>query len=229
MKPLFIIPARGGSKGIPGKNIRPFCGKPLICHAIDQARAFTTDDRICLSTDSAQIRGVAEDYGLRVPFLRPAELATDTAGSREVMLHALDFYTAIGTDTDRIVLLQPTSPLRSLEDIRRCINLYRDYCDMVVSVKEAATNPYYNAYETDSEGLLHISKGDGMYTRRQDAPKVWEYTGAVYVINPESLRRMPMGSFSRRLMCATDPKRAIDLDTPLDWLMAETISRELNQ
>ena len=88
MKPLFIIPARGGSKGIPGKNIRPFCGKPLICHAIDQARAFTTDDRICLSTDSAQIRGVAEDYGLRVPFLRPAELATDTAGSREVMLHA---------------------------------------------------------------------------------------------------------------------------------------------
>lgn len=224
---LFIIPARRGSKGIPGKNIKPFSGKPLICHAIDQARAFSDDSLICLSTDSEVIKEVAEDYGLHVPFLRPDELSTDTAGSREVMLHALNFYESQGKQIDRIVLLQPTSPLRTVEHIRECMELYTPECDMVVSVKEAATNPYYNAYETDSDGLLHISKGDGTYTRRQDAPKVWEYTGAVYVINPESLRRMPMGKFPRRLMCEMPADRAVDLDTPLDWLIAETLASTL--
>lgn len=228
MKPLFIIPARGGSKGIPGKNIRPFCGKPLICHAIDQARAFTTDDRICLSTDSAQIRGVAEDYGLRVPFLRPAELATDTAGSREVMLHALDFYTAIGTDTDRIVLLQPTSPLRTPDDVRAALGLYTPEVDMVVSVEAASCNPYYNCFETDADGCLRISKGDGLLTRRQDAPPAWAFNGAVYVINPSSLRAMPMGAFRRRVPSVMPAERSIDLDTTRDWVVAEAIMSTLD-
>ncbi len=224
MNDLFIIPARGGSKGIPGKNIRPFMGKPLICHSIDQARAFVPDEMICLTTDSEQIRDVAVGYGLEVPFLRPAELATDTAGSREVMLHALDFHEARGHTVDRIVLLQPTSPLRSVADIRACLELWTPDCDMVVSVKEAATNPYYNAFETDADGYLHISKGPGTYTRRQQAPKVWEYTGAVYVITPSSLRAMPMGAFPRRLCCPMDPHRAVDLDTPLDWTIAEAVA-----
>ena len=185
---------------------------------------------ILVSTDDNEIAAVAESCGVAVPYRRPPELATDTAGSREVIIDAMDWAENHGIFYDCVLLLQPTSPFRTTADVEGCLNLFKSKSpDMVVSVKEAATNPYYNAYETDSEGLLHISKGDGMYTRRQDAPKVWEYTGAVYVINPESLRRMPMGSFSRRLMCATDPKRAIDLDTPLDWLMAETISRELNQ
>lgn len=225
MNTLFLIPARGGSKGIPGKNIKPFCGKPLICHSIDHARALASDDMICLSTDSEAIKSVAEDYGLHVPFLRPGSLATDTAGSREVMLHALDFYRNQGVEIDRLVLLQPTSPLRRAEDISACLALYSDCIDMVVSVKEAATNPYYNAFEPDAEGYLHISKGPGTYTRRQDAPKVWEYNGAVYVINPDSLRRMPMGLFPRRRMYAMPAERSVDLDTPTDWLIAEQISR----
>lgn len=227
MSTLFLIPARGGSKGIPGKNIKPFLGKPLICHAIDQARALADDELICLSTDSKEIRDVAEAYGLKVPFLRPDSLSTDTAGSREVILHALDWYEDNGYKIDKIVLLQPTSPLRKVDDIRECLALYTPDCDMVVSVKEAATNPYYNAYEPDEEGFLHISKGPGTYTRRQDAPKVWEYTGAVYVINPESLRRMPMGSFPRRRFCVMDAIRAVDLDTPLDWTIAEAIGHEI--
>lgn len=227
MSTLFLITARGGSKGIPGKNIKPFCGKPLICHSIDHARAFAHDNMICLSTDSVEIKKVAEDYGLPVPFLRPAELATDTAGSREVMLHALDYYRDKGVEISRLVLLQPTSPLRRPEDIQGCLDLYTDAVDMVVSVKEAATNPYYNAFEPDAQGFLHISKGEGHYTRRQDAPKVWEYNGAVYVINPESLRRMPMGRFPRRLMYAMPAERSVDLDTPTDWLIAEQVSRAI--
>jgi N-acylneuraminate cytidylyltransferase len=96
---------------------------------------------------------------------------------------------------------------------------------MVVSVMQAATNPYYNAFETDENGFLHISKGDGKYTRRQDAPKVWEYNGAVYVINTASLRKMKLGEFTRRKMYEMSRERSIDLDTPTDWLIAETLIR----
>lgn len=223
MATLFLIPARGGSKGIPGKNIKDFCGKPLICHSIEQARALADDNLICVSTDSEKIKNVAEDFGLHVPFLRPEELATDTAGSREVMLHALDFYAQLGYNIDSLVLLQPTSPLRSVNDIKGCMELYTPDTDMVVSVREAATNPYYNAFEEDNDGFLHISKGPGTYTRRQDAPKVWEYNGAVYVINPESLRKSPMGLFARRRMYAMPAERSLDLDTPLDWMIAENV------
>ena len=221
MKALYIIPARGGSKGIPHKNIKPLAGKPLIMYSIDVARALATDTDICVSTDDEAIARVATEAGLEVPFLRPAHLSTDTAGSREVMLHAVEYYRSIGREYDTIVLLQPTSPLRTAEDVRGCIELYNDQIDMVVSVKPAASNPYYNCFETDSDGFLHISKGDGLYTRRQDAPKAWEFNGAVYVINIESLKAMPMGKFARRVMYEMPTERSIDLDTPADWAIAE--------
>ena len=221
MKALYIIPARGGSKGIPHKNIKPLAGKPLIMYSIDVARALAADTDICVSTDDEAIARVATEAGLEVPFLRPAHLSTDTAGSREVMLHAVEYYRSIGREYDTIVLLQPTSPLRTAEDVRGCIELYNDQIDMVVSVKPAASNPYYNCFETDSDGFLHISKGDGLYTRRQDAPKAWEFNGAVYVINIESLKAMPMGKFARRVMYETPTERSIDLDTPADWAIAE--------
>lgn len=220
---LFFIPARGGSKGIPGKNIKIFDGQPLICRSIDQARAFADDKDICLSTDSEEIAQVARRHGLEVPFLRPAELSGDNATTQDAIIHALDFYRAAGTDYDTVVLLQPTSPLRTTDDIAGAIKLFRPGIDMVVSVCEAATNPYYNAFETDADGFLRISKGDGLYTRRQDAPKVWEYNGAIYVINSDSLRRMPMGKFPRRVMFPMSAESSVDLDTPLDWLTAESI------
>lgn len=224
---LFIIPARGGSKGIPGKNIRPFLGKPLICYSIDNARAFADDADICLTTDSEEIADVARDYGLEVPFLRPAELATDGAGTYEVLLHALNFYRAKGIDYERIVLLQPTSPLRTPDDIRRAMELWSPDVDMVVTVCEAATNPYYNAFETDADGFLHISKGEGKFTRRQDAPKVWEYNGAVYVITADSLRRIPLSQFPRRVPCEMSAAASVDLDTPLDWQLAEALAKQM--
>ncbi len=142
------------------------------------------------------------------------------------MLHALDFYRDRGIDYDCLVLLQPTSPMRTADDVRNALALYTPDIDMVVTVKEAASNPYYNCYETDNDGFLHISKGDGTFTRRQDAPKVWEYNGAVYVINVASLRKMPLGKFTRRRMCPMDASRSVDLDTQLDWLIAEHLMQQ---
>ena len=229
MKTLFVIPARGGSKGIPGKNIKPLAGKPLIGYSIEVARAFAPDEDICLTTDDPAIVRVAEEqFGLKVPFLRPAELATDRSGTYGVLLHALDFYAAHGSNYDTLVLLQPTSPFRTADDVRRAIRLYSPDIDMVVTVKEAESNPYYNCFEEGDDGFLQISKGDGTFTRRQDAPKAWEYNGAVYVINTTSLRQMPLGKFKRRRMCPMDAGRSIDLDTPLDWLIAEHLMKERN-
>ncbi|MDD6778466.1 MAG: acylneuraminate cytidylyltransferase family protein [Bacteroidales bacterium] len=223
---LFVIPARGGSKGIPGKNIKPLAGKPLIGYSIEVARHFADDADICLSTDDPEIARVAEEqFGLKVPFLRPAHLATDRSGTYGVLLHALDFYAAQGRRYDALVLLQPTSPFRTADDVRRAMELYSPDIDMVVTVKEAATNPYYNAFEADSDGFLHISKGEGRYTRRQDAPRVWEYNGAVYVINVASLRTMTLGEFPRRRPCEMPASHSVDLDSPIDWLVAETLMK----
>ncbi|MBO5267999.1 MAG: acylneuraminate cytidylyltransferase family protein [Muribaculaceae bacterium] len=224
MTPLYIIPARGGSKGIPHKNIKPLGGRPLIAYAIDGARGAGADDRhIILSTDDPAIAETARSLGLPVPYMRPAALATDTAGSREVILDAMDWADSQGIAYDCVVLLQPTSPFRTPGDILGAIAAYTPGADMVVSVCESTSNPYYNLFETDAEGYLNISKGDGFITRRQDAPRVWEYNGAVYVINPQSIRTMAMGAFRRRIPYVMPAERSVDLDTPADWLIAETM------
>lgn len=229
-KSLYIIPARGGSKGIPRKNIKPLGGRPLIHYSIDVARALADDDHIILSTDDDGIARCARETGLSVDYRRPALLATDTAGSREVILDAMDWAVNRGVEFDNVVLLQPTSPLRTVDDVRRALELYRPDIDMVVSVTEARANPYYDCFEADSEtGFLHVSKGPGTFTRRQDAPRAWQYNGAVYVINPESIRRLPLGEFARRVPSAMDAARSVDLDTPLDWIVAEALIKEMNQ
>lgn len=196
----------------------------MIAYTIDVARQLADDCRIILSTDSEEIAQTARGCGLPVEYVRPAELATDQAGSREVMLDAMDWADRQGIRYSRVCLLQPTSPLRTREDVERCLARYTPDLDMVVSTVEASTNPYYNCFETDpATGFLHISKGDGLLVRRQDAPAAWEYSGAVYVINPESLRAMPMGSFRRRVGVEMARDRALDLDTPFDWAVAETV------
>lgn len=226
MKSLFLITARGGSKGIPHKNIKPLAGKPLICYAIDVARQFVDNVDICLSTDDDSIIKVAEDYGLIVPFKRPSELASDTAGSYEVILHAIDFYENKGFRYDNIVLLQPTSPFRTKDDVEGCLAKYDEQCDMVVSVKPAAANPYYDIFEEDKEGFLMISKGNGKITRRQDAPKCYEFNGAVYVINISSLREMHMNDFKKVRFFEMSLNHSVDLDTMLDWKYAELLIQE---
>ncbi len=225
MKPLYIIPARGGSKGIPRKNIKELCGRPLIAYTVDAAieARKRLGGHILLSTDDAETAGIVRGLGIEVEYMRPAELAGDTSGSREVMLHAMDWAESQGIEYDCVVLLQPTSPFRTADDIVACTQLLEPGIDMAVSVCEAADNPYFNIFETDADGYLHISKGDGKLTRRQDAPKAWVYNGAVYAINPASLRAMPMGMFGHRVPSVMPRERSIDIDGPADWLAAETI------
>lgn len=226
MKILFVIPARGGSKGIPHKNIKLLGGKPLIRYSIDCARQIASDEDICVTTDDAVIIKCVEEYNLKVPFVRPSYLATDTIGTYEVLLHALEYYEKRGCKYDAIVLLQPTSPFRTKNDIEGAIARFHENLDMVVSVKEATTNPYYNSYEEDENGFLVISKGDGHYCRRQDAPKAWEYNGAVYVINPISLKKMNISEFTRITKYEMDALHSLDLDTLLDWKIAELLINE---
>lgn len=222
MKPLYIIPARGGSKGIPRKNIKPLGGRPLIAYAIDAAlEAGAAPQSIILSTDDEGIAATARSLGLPTPYMRPAALGADTTGSREVILDVMDWADARGIEYDCVVLLQPTSPFRTADDIRRTLASYRPDIDMAVTVTAASSNPYYNCFETDSDGFVTISKGDGLYTRRQDAPPAWEFNGAVYAINPASLRRQPMGAFRRRVPVEMPRERSLDLDTPMDWAVAE--------
>lgn len=223
MKTLFLIPARGGSKGIPGKNIKKLGGKPLICHAIDQARALTDQENICLSTDSPEIREVAENYGLPVPFLRPAVLATDKAGSYETMIHALDYYKSQGKIYDTLVLLQPTSPFRQAHHIQEAITLFEQHpeCEMVVSVKEAECNPYYAAFIENAEGYLSPIFKEKQFTRRQDCPKVYQYNGAIYVISVQSIYKNPLSQLNPILKYPMGEYNSLDLDTQIDWDFAE--------
>lgn len=228
MKRLVVIPARGGSKGIPHKNIKPLAGKPLIHYTIDVARQIVADEDICVSTDDQEIIKCVEDYGLSVPFVRPAEFATDTAGTYEVLLHALNFYEKQGKNYDTVVLLQNTSPFRTAEQVMEAMQLYVDGIDMVVSVKVSPANPYYCLFEENADGWLHVCKGDGKIIRRQDAPTVYEYNGAIYIINSKSLKQMPLYAFPHRVKYVMDAQSSIDLDTMFDWNMAEMTIKERN-
>lgn len=221
---LYLIPARGGSKGIPHKNIKPLNGKPLILYSVEVARQLADDADICVTTDDDAIIRVVEGSGLKVPFKRPEELATDTSGSYEVILHALDFFEQKGVIYEVVVLLQPTSPFRTAQHVKEAIALYHDSLDMVVSVSESAANPYYSLFEENEDGFLDKSK-KGNFTRRQDCPKVYEYNGAIYVMNVKSLREKTIGAFTKTRKYEMPRELSIDLDTPMDWEFAEFLSK----
>lgn len=219
---LFIIPARGGSKGIPGKNIKLFGNKPLIYYSIDYARNFTADENICVTTDDDNIINKVEQYGLKVHFKRPDVLATDTAGTYEVILHAINYYESVGKLFSKVILLQPTSPLREIKHLSDALSLYDDDLEMVVSVTESDANPYYNLFEEGESGYLKKSK-DSNFVRRQDCPKVFKYNGSIYIINTKSLKMHSINNFTKIKKFMMENKYSIDLDTEFDWKMAEFI------
>ena len=221
-KILVIIPARGGSKGIPGKNIKPFGGKPLIYYTIEAAQEVFLDDQILVTTDSEEIKECVEKTGLNVPFLRPPELATDTAGTYEVLLHAVNYVESKGYKPDTVILLQPTSPFRTGKHIIEALSLFDEKCEMVVSVKETKANPYYTLREENSEGWLVKSK-EGNFTRRQDCPKVYEVNGAIYVIRVEALKKQPLHQFQKVRKYLMDERSSVDVDTGFDWEVAKLI------
>ena len=223
MKPLVIIPARGGSKGIPGKNIKLLDGKPLIYYTIEAARAVFDDELICVTTDDIEIKKCVEQIGLQLPFLRPAELATDEAGTYEVLLHALSHYEKKGYISDTIILLQVTSPFRTGAHLKEALNIYTYEMDMLISVKETKSNPYFNLFEEDANGYLIKSKEMNV-KRRQDCPKVWEVNGSIYIINVTSLvKNNSFASFKKVVKFPMDETSSIDIDTLVDWNLAESL------
>ena len=182
-KILAIIPARGGSKGLPGKNIKPLCGKPLIGWSIEQAQASEYIDEIFVSTDSREIATVAERYGIKVHFLRPSELATDTSPSSAFVLHTIDYYRNKGQEFDYILLLEPTSPLRDVDDINIAIEqlLNHNTAKSIVGVsKVEATHPAF-LVNISKEGLLKPYLEEMKVLRRQELNDLYFFEGSLYL------------------------------------------------
>src|SRR5690554_6273823 len=222
MKPVVIIPARGGSKGVPGKNIKILNEKPLIQYTIEAALEVTDKENIIVSTDCEKIKAVVESLGIKTPKLRPKELATDTASTYDVLLYELERLEKQGRFIDKLVLLQPTSPFRTGDQILEALKLYDNSVDMVVSVKETKANPYFVLREEDDNGYLVPSKTSSA-TRRQDVPKVWEINGAIYIINSTSLKKMPINQFTKVIKYEMDEISSHDIDTMMDWIIASSL------
>lgn len=226
MKILYLIPARGGSKGVPKKNIKELAGVPLIGHTIKAALEVADAMDICVSTDSDEIANVAEGFGLKVPFRRPAEISSDFASNEQVILHAIDFFRNRGVFYDYVVVLQPTSPLRKGTHILEAVELIDENSELIVSVKETDSNPYYVLFEEAENGVLEKVK-KGVFTRRQDCPIVYELNGAVYVIQVEKLKEKGYQNLAmtKYLM---DKVHSIDIDDLMDFAIAEYILGQKN-
>ncbi len=216
--------ARGGSKGVPGKNSRPFCGRPLIGWAIQAALGSRHISRHIVSTDSDAIAEAAVAWGAETPFRRPAELATDTAAERLAWRHAISAMEQLDSTRYEVLVSVPaTCPLRFSEDIDRCIELLLSTdADIVVTATEAAANPWFNMVTVDSAGAVRIAaQPPGAVVRRQDAPDVFELTAVAYAARRDSVMQQD-SIFQGRVRAVMIPReRAADIDTPLDWDIAE--------
>lgn len=228
MKTLILIPARTGSKGLPGKNVKVLGEKPLIAHTFAFAKQVCSQlDCICVSSNDDQVIELALKYNIIVPFKRPENLANDTAGMYEVIMHALDFYEDKDEKFDAVLLLQPTSPFRILEDYNKMFDMFDSDCDMIVSVKESKANPYFNLFEDIDDGYLQMSKPSD-YKTRQECPKVYAYNGSMYLIKTESLRKSNIVGFKKIKKLLMPEERSVDIDTMIDWIVAEHYLRERN-
>jgi len=221
MRVLGIIPARGGSKGLSKKNIKILGEKPLIAWSIEAGLKSKLINKVIVTSDNNEIIDVSRKYGAEIPFIRPSDLASDTATTRDVLVHAINDFSFKGENYDYIVLLQPTSPFRKVSDIDAAIlKAIENPVDMVVAVKETNSNPYYVLFEDDENGYLRKSK-DGDFSRRQDCPKVYEYTGSIYVIKVSSLLENESLAFNRVEKYLTEDIHSIDIDNLLDFQYAE--------
>lgn len=218
---IATICARGGSKGLPGKNIREFAGKPLIAHTIGQALACEAIGGVYVSTDDERIAEIATSAGATVPYLRPAELATDQVGKLPVIEHLVAHLEKQGAQVDRVVDLQPTSPLRESSDISAAIAARPD-AQLVVSVCEAQDNPYFNLVEEGGDGLVRLSKGSGA-VRRQDLPAVYALNGSIYVWQRAALAHAAIhGLWSVGVAHYLMPRwKSADIDTLEDFEYAQ--------
>ena len=221
MKILYLIPARAGSKGLPGKNTKILGGKPLIVHSIDFAlKNIKKGDELCISTNDKEVLEIASDLGIYVPFQRPDDLASDFATSSDVIMHAINYYADNDKYFDSVLLLQPTSPYRNQDDFENMIESYDDEVDMVVSVKKAKENPYFTLFEENEFGFLYKSK-KGNFQRRQECPDVFAFNGSMYLIRVTALNNNTLSEFKKIKKIIMPEERSIDIDTMADWILAE--------
>ncbi len=221
-KILITIAARGGSKGVKNKNIRPLCGLPLIAHTIKQAKKWGRADKIVCSTDSENIAIVAKEYGAEVPFVRPSDLANDTAGKVAVIRHAL---LEMKEDYDIIVDLDVTAPIRKISDIDGAVNLFLEKkAKTVFSVTSARRSPYFNMVEQAQSGFVHlVKKLKTPLVRRQDSPRVYDMNASIYVYDRDYLLdpTTKAAISDKSLIWEMDELSAFDIDCEADFKFVE--------
>lgn len=222
------IGARKGSKGVPGKNFRPICGKPLIDWSLDQLFDCPLVDAVVVSTDDEAIYAHAIAKGALEIDLRPAHLATDTAGKWGVWQHALEASEALTGPASAFLDLDCTSPLRLPEDITQALALFaKEAPDMVMSCCEARKNPYFNLVEPDESGALHVSKPlPGGVVARQQAPVVYEHAASTYVVAPAYLKTAKSLYEGRVIPYLMEADRCVDIDSPFDFKLVEFLLTE---
>ena len=224
MKTVAFIFARGGSKGLPGKNIKPLAGKPLIAWSIEHARAVERIERVIVSTDSQEIADIAHEFGAEVPFMRPQELARDDSPEWLAWRHALHYLKETDGLLPKVMVSVPaTAPLRAPTDINKCLDEYeKGNLDVIVTVTEAHASPYFNMVKRNSDGSVGlVIPSVAAVTRRQSAPTVYDMTTVAYVISPEFVLNHESIFEGRVGMVEVPRERAIDIDTIIDFKMAE--------
>ena len=227
MNYIALICARGGSKGLPGKNIRPLNGTPLIGWSIKIAKEIERVSRVIVSTDSKEIAKIALEYGAEVPFMRPENLALDNSPEWSVWRHAINYLENQQSEKiDALVVLPVTAPLRSIRDVNKCIDLFeKGGTDSVITVSESNRNPYFNMTSNDSKGYSSlVIQSDKGITRRQDAPEVFDMATVAYVVDTNFIKEFN-GIFEGRVKNVVIPReRAVDIDNMIDFKIAECLS-----
>ncbi len=223
-----LICARGGSKGVPGKNIRKLGGTPLIGWAIKAALKVERISRVIVSTDSEDIANIAREMGAEVPFMRPAELAGDTSPEWGVWRHALNWFTEEQVNDrkiDGLVVVPPTAPLRRMSDINACIDEYEAHeTDVVITVCDSHRSPYFNMVKLDEKGDASlVLPPTATLHRRQDVPAVYDITTVAYVVRPEFVLEHDY-LFAGRVRTVKVPvESGLDIDTEYDFKIAEVL------
>lgn len=226
MKSICFIGARGGSKGVPKKNIRLLNGKPLISYAIESALDSGIFSRVIVSTENKEIAKIAKKYGAEVPFIRPKKFATDNAGMYETILHGIKKIKTLGYNFDIIVNRDCTVPFISKKDIIGSIKLLeKKNCDAVYGVYRQHHNPYFNMMELNSKGFLEYSKDIGEKIKgRQSAPVVYQLNG-LFAVNVNNLLKSNTWHMSKILPYEITPETGFMIDTEFEFQIAEMIAR----
>lgn len=224
MKILGIIPARGGSKGVPGKNIKVLGSKPLIQYTLEAAEQSKLLSKVIVSTDSEPIADCVKSLGGTIPFIRPASLAQDETPTLSVIQHALDFYLEQGESFDAVCLLQVTSPFRMPGFIDKALSKFIEAdCDSIISVLPVPTefNPHW-IFEPDERGYLKIATGESnIISRRQDLPQAYFRDGSIYITKSEIIVNQQSLLGQKISFLANGPQWHVNIDTLHDWEVAE--------